>query len=116
MLYTSDSVRSLYNYIKLRVLYFMCSRNKQIDKFYKRFDVFVSNLVTVNRTTAKFGIYFEHEEMLYLKFLDVLLLLILLLLLANKSYLRFIPVNPWDVYEIRNLKYTTIISFGNIQI
>jgi len=50
--------------------------------------------------------------MLYLKFLDTLFLLILLLLLANKSYLRFIPVNAWDVYEARNLKYTTIISFA----
>jgi hypothetical protein len=49
--------------------------------------------------------------MLYLKFLYILLLLILLLLLANKGYLRFIPVNPWDVYEIRNLKDATIIFF-----
>jgi len=50
--------------------------------------------------------------MLYLKFLDTLFLLILLLLLANKSYLRSIPVNPWDVYEARNLKPTTSISFA----
>ena len=52
--------------------------------------------------------------MLYLKFLDTLFLfiLLLLLLLANKSYVRFIPVNPWDVYEARNLKHMTIISFA----
>jgi LPS O-antigen subunit length determinant protein (WzzB/FepE family) len=52
--------------------------------------------------------------MLYLKFIDILFLLILLLLLllANKSYLRFFLVNPWDVHQIRNLKHTMIISFA----
>ena len=29
-----------------------------MDKLYKRFDVFFSNLVTVKMTTEKFGLYF----------------------------------------------------------
>jgi len=58
MLQTSDSVRSLYSYLKRSVLYFMCSRNKQMDKLYKRSDVFISNLFTVKMTTEKFGLYF----------------------------------------------------------